>query len=328
MKVLLTGGAGYIGSHANKLLSARGHETVVADNLARGHREVVKWGRLEQVDLLDKGGLDKIFAAEKFDAVLHFAALIFVGESVRHPDDYYRNNVQGSLNLLRAMRSHGVGRIIFSSTAAVYGTPETSPLSEDHRLAPINPYGWSKLMIEQVIRDFCSAYGMKAVIFRYFNAAGADPDCETGENHDPENHLIPLVLKAVRNPERSLKIFGTDYDTPDGTCVRDFIHVNDLADSHLLGLESLMEPGGEGTARVYNVGNGEGFSVREVLETAAKVTGKLPGVEEAPRREGDAARLVASSEKLRRELGWRPAYAELTKIIEHAWAWEQTLPVD
>ncbi len=328
MKILLTGGAGYIGSHANKLLSSRGHETVVADNLGRGHREAVRWGRLAQVDLLDEATLDKLFEAEKFDAVMHFAALIFVGESVKHPGRYYRNNVQGSLNLLRAMRKYGVGRIIFSSTAAVYGTPETSPLPEDHTLGPINPYGWSKLMIEQTIRDFCSAYGMKAVIFRYFNAAGADPERETGEKHDPENHLIPLVLKAVRNPARSLKIFGSDYDTPDGTCVRDYIHVCDLAASHLLGVESLMEPGGEGTARVYNVGNGEGFSVREVIEATAKVTGKKPRVEQAPRRSGDAARLVASSEKLKRELGWRPEYPELVKIIEHAWAWEQTLPVD
>jgi UDP-glucose 4-epimerase len=328
VKVLLTGGAGYIGSHANKLLTSKGHETVVADNLGRGHREAVRWGRLAEVDLLDEAGLDKLFAEEKFDAVMHFAALIFVGESVSHPDQYYRNNVQGSLNLLRAMRKHEVGRIIFSSTAAVYGTPETSPLPEDHTLGPINPYGWSKLMIEQSIRDFCAAYGMKSVIFRYFNAAGADPACETGERHDPENHLIPLVLKAVHNPQRSLKIFGDDYDTPDGTCVRDYIHVCDLATSHLLGVESLMEPGGEGTARTYNVGNGEGFSVREVIETAAKVTGKMPRVEMASRRDGDAARLVASSERLKRELGWTPQYSELAKIIEHAWAWEQTLPLD
>jgi UDP-glucose-4-epimerase GalE len=327
VNVLLTGGAGYIGSHANKLLSTQGHETVVADNLKRGHREAVKWGRLEEVDLLDETGLDKIFAAEKFDAVMHFAALIFVGESVQQPDEYYRNNVEGSLNLLRAMKKHGVGRIIFSSTAAVYGTPETSPLPEGHPLGPINPYGWSKLMIEQTIRDFCSAYGMNAVIFRYFNAAGADPDCETGENHDPENHLIPLVLKAVRDPVRSLKIFGSDYDTPDGTCVRDFIHVNDLATSHLLGLESLMA-GGKEPVRIYNVGNGEGFSVREVIETASSVTGKTPRVEEAPRRDGDATRLVASSEKLKVELGWKPEFSDLAKIIEHAWAWEQTLPLD
>ncbi|HLA39855.1 MAG TPA: UDP-glucose 4-epimerase GalE [Candidatus Glassbacteria bacterium] len=326
MKVLLTGGAGYIGSHANKLLAGRGHETVVLDNLQRGHASAVRWGRLIKADLLDYATLHSIFAAEKFEAVMHFAALIFVGESVKEPQAYYQNNVTGSLNLLAAMVEHGVKNLIFSSTAAVYGTPVEIPIGEGHPLAPINPYGWSKLMAERFIGDYAAAYGMRAIVFRYFNAAGADPECETGENHDPENHLIPLVLKAVRDPRRSVKVFGTDYATPDGTCIRDFIHVLDLAEIHRLGLECLADgPSGE-PVKYYNVGNGEGFSVREVIRTAERVTGVEPRVEYAGRRPGDAMTLVASSDKLRRELGWQPRYPELEAIIRHAWSWEQKLP--
>ena len=326
MKVLLTGGAGYIGSHANKLLSSNGIETVVVDNLSRGHREAVRWGRLEVLDLLDYEALLKLLQREKFDAVMHFAALIFVGESVREPETYYLNNVVGSLNLLRAMRAAGVGRIIFSSTAAVYGEPRQIPIPEKHPTEPINPYGWSKLAIEKMIADFAQAYGMLSIIFRYFNAAGADPDCEVGENHDPENHLIPLVLKAVKDPGRTLRVFGTDYDTPDGTCIRDFIHVTDLAESHVLGLKRLAEePESDEPVKYYNAGNGSGFSVREVIRTAIEVTGGEPSTEYTDRRPGDAPQLVASSQKLREELGWQPRYPDLKSIIEHAWAWEQKL---
>ena len=326
MKVLLTGGAGYIGSHANKLLSRSGIETVVVDNLSRGHREAVRWGRLEVLDILDYDSLSKLFEREKFDAVMHFAALIFVGESVRKPETYYLNNVVGSLNLLRAMRARSVDKIIFSSTAAVYGQPRKIPIPEEHATEPINPYGWSKLAIEKMIADFARAYGMCSIIFRYFNAAGADPDCEVGENHDPENHLIPLVLKAIKNPERTLRVFGTDYDTPDGTCIRDFIHVTDLAESHVLGLKRLVEkPESDEPVKYYNAGNGSGFSVREVIRTAIEVTGCEPKIEYTGRRPGDAPQLVASSEKLREELGWKPRYPDLESIIRHAWAWEQKL---
>jgi len=326
MKVLLTGGAGYIGSHANKLLSGSGIETVVADSLMRGNRGAVRWGRLEVLDLLDYQALSKLFQREKFDAVMHFAALIFVGESVREPETYYLNNVAASLNLLRAMRAAGVDKIIFSSTAAVYGQPRVIPIPEEHPTEPINPYGWSKLAIEKMIADFARAYGMRSIIFRYFNAAGADPDCEVGENHDPENHLIPLVLKAIKNPRRTLKVFGTDYDTPDGTCIRDFIHVTDLAQSHVLGLKRLVEGSDrDGPVKYYNVGNGSGFSVREVISTAIGVTGMEPKIEYTERRHGDAPQLVASSRKLREELGWQPRYPDLDSIIEHAWAWERKL---
>ncbi|MCE5270601.1 UDP-glucose 4-epimerase GalE [bacterium] len=327
MKVLLTGGAGYIGSHANKLLNANGIETVVLDNLSRGHLEAVRWGRLVRADLLDYEALERIFAAERFDAVMHFAAFIFVGESVSRPEMYYHNNLAGSINLLRAMRAHDVGRFIFSSTAAVYGMPQTTPIAEEHPLGPINPYGWSKFMIERVLSDFGAAYGLRSVVFRYFNAAGADPDCETGEHHDPENHLVPLVLKAILDPAREISVFGEDYPTPDGTAVRDYIHVLDLAQAHLLGLESLMQGSkpGEPASRVFNIGNGEGFSVREVIDAARRVTGGAPRVTVGPRRAGDASSLVASSGKLRRELGWNPRYPRLEDIIAHAWEWEKKL---
>ncbi len=328
MKVLLTGGAGYIGSHANKLLNANGIETVVLDNLSRGHVEAVRWGRLVRTDLLDYEALDRIFSAERFDAVMHFAAFIFVGESVSQPEMYYHNNLAGSINLLRAMRAHGVDKFIFSSTAAVYGMPVSTPIQEDHPLGPINPYGWSKFMIERVLADYGAAYGLRSVVFRYFNAAGADPDCETGEKHDPENHLVPLVLKAILDPSREITVFGEDYATPDGTAVRDYIHVMDLAQSHLLGLRSLMDSAAANGApcRVYNIGNGAGFTVKQVIDAACRVTGGSPRVTIGPRRAGDAPQLVASSGKLRRELGWTPRYPSLEDIIAHAWEWEKKLP--
>lgn len=325
MKVLLTGGAGYIGSHANKLLNTNGIETVVLDNLSRGHLEAVRWGRLVRADLLDYAALESLFAAELFDAVMHFAAFIFVGESVSQPEMYYHNNLAGSINLLRAMRAHGVGRFIFSSTAAVYGMPQRTPIDEEHPTGPINPYGWSKFMIERVLADFGAAYGLRSVVFRYFNAAGADPDCETCEKHDPENHLVPLVLKAILDPSREITVFGEDYATPDGTAVRDYIHVMDLAQSHLLGLRSLMDSTAANGApcRVYNIGNGAGFTVKQVIDAACRVTGGSPRVTIGPRRAGDAPQLVASSGKLRRELGWTPRYPSLEDIIAHAWEWEK-----
>ncbi|MEA2064597.1 MAG: UDP-glucose 4-epimerase GalE [Gemmatimonadota bacterium] len=325
MKVLLTGGAGYIGSHVNKLLDSQGIETVVLDNLRHGHREAVGWGRLIEADLLDYEALNEVFASEHFDAVLHFAAYIFVGESVREPEKYYRNNLNGGLNLLRAMRANRVERLIFSSTAAVYGEPTSpEPIPESHPVAPINPYGWSKLVLERMIEDYCAAYGWRSIIFRYFNAAGADPGGEIGECHDPENHLIPLLLKAVLDEKRKLTVFGTDYDTPDGTCIRDYIHVMDLADAHWLGLKRVMGGGGgENFCEIYNIGNGNGFSVRQVLDSAARVTGSAPGIEYGARRPGDAPVLVAESSLLKKKLGWIPRHPGLDSIIADAWAWER-----
>ncbi|MFC1537316.1 UDP-glucose 4-epimerase GalE [Gemmatimonadota bacterium] len=327
MKVLLTGGAGYIGSHVNKLLNSKGIETVVLDNLQHGHAEAVKWGRLIEADLLDYNTLNKVFSEHAFDAVLHFAAYIFVGESVREPEKYYRNNLMGGLNLLRAMRANSVDRIIFSSTAAVYGVPSQVPIPEEHPVAPINPYGWSKLTLERMIADYCLAYGWRSIIFRYFNAAGADPGGEIGEKHDPENHLVPLLLKAIIDPQRSLTVYGTDYDTPDGTCIRDYIHVMDLADAHWLGLARVMEngTGRDGCCEIFNIGNGNGFSVREVIDSAARVTGQTPAITYGTRRAGDAPSLVAQSSRLKEELGWKPRHDDLDKIIADAWRWEQKM---
>ncbi|MBN2288613.1 MAG: UDP-glucose 4-epimerase GalE, partial [Candidatus Glassbacteria bacterium] len=326
MKVLLTGGAGYIGSHVNKLLHSRGIETVVLDNLQYGHAGAVRWGRLVEADLLDYEALDSVFAGAGFEAVLHFAAYIFVGESVSDPEKYYRNNLSGGLNLLRAMRAHSVDKLIFSSTAAVYGVPSRVPIPEEHPVAPINPYGWSKLALERMIADYSRAYGWRSIIFRYFNAAGADPEGEIGENHDPENHLVPLLLKATLDPGRSLTVYGTDYDTPDGTCIRDYIHVMDLADAHWLGLERVTGgQAGNKPCEVYNIGNGSGFSVRQVIDSAVRVTGRTPQIVYGPRRPGDAPALVAESRLLKEELGWRPRYQELDTIIADAWRWEKTL---
>ena len=326
MKVLLTGGAGYIGSHVNKLLDSKGVETVVLDNLQYGHREAVKWGRLVEVDLLDYDALNEVFAGSNFDAVLHFAAYIFVGESVSDPEKYYRNNLMGGLNLLRAMRANSVDKIIFSSTAAVYGEPHQVPIPEDHPVIPINPYGWSKLILEQMIADFSRSYDWRSIIFRYFNAAGADPEGEIGENHNPENHLIPLLLEATLDSKRSLTVYGTDYETPDGTCIRDYIHVMDLAEAHWLGLMRVTEEesGPSEPFQIYNIGNGNGFSVREVISSAARVTGKTPEIIYSSRRPGDAPVLVADSSRLRNELGWEARHPNLDSIIADAWRWERT----
>ncbi len=319
-KVLVTGGCGYIGSHANKLLAESGHHTVALDNLVHGHREFARWGRFVKLDLDDRAGLVKLLAAEKFDAVMHFAGYAYVGESVSDPAKYYRNNLAATLNLLEASQAAGVDKFIFSSSCATYGLPQSIPMDEDHPQDPINPYGRSKLMVERILGDFSSAYGLRSVCLRYFNAAGAAPGAGIGEWHDPETHLIPLALEAALGKIPAVKIFGTDYDTPDGTCLRDYIHVDDLAGAHLLALEYLFQGG---RSDCFNLGNGNGFSVREVIATARRVSGRGIETEDAPRREGDPPRLIASAAKAQRVLGWKPRYTDLAEIIRTAWEWHQ-----
>ncbi|MCU0833678.1 MAG: UDP-glucose 4-epimerase GalE [Chromatiaceae bacterium] len=316
--VLVTGGAGYIGSHACKALQGAGYLPVAYDNLVYGHRWAVRWGPLEVGDIADRARLDAVIARYAPSAVMHFAAYAYVGESVADPGKYYRNNVAGTLTLLEAMRDHGMARLIFSSTCATYGVPQTYPIPEAHPQHPVNPYGASKLMIERMLRDFDLAHGLRSIALRYFNAAGADPDGEIGEVHDPETHLIPLVLDAAAGRRPQVTVFGDDYDTPDGTCVRDYIHVTDLAQAHVLALQAL-ESGAQSTA--YNLGNGRGFSVREVITHAEAVTGREVPVTLGPRRCGDPPRLVGDASRAVRELGWRPHQAELTRILETAWAW-------
>ncbi|WP_147819916.1 UDP-glucose 4-epimerase GalE [Salidesulfovibrio onnuriiensis] len=319
-KTLITGGAGYIGSHTAKELASRDKDVVVLDNLSYGHRDFLQWGEFEEGDLEDRAFLKDVFARHSIDEVVHFAAFIAVGESVEKPRMYYENNVRNTLNLLGAMQDAGVGRIVFSSTAAVYGEPQTPTLAEDHPLSPLSPYAWSKRMVEQVIRDYGKAYGLKSAILRYFNAAGADPETDVGERHQPETHLIPLILHAALGIRDSIKIFGTDYATPDGTCLRDYIHVTDLAEAHALALDHLA---GGGDSDIFNLGNGNGFSVREVIDMAREVTGREIPVETAERRAGDSPALVSSSEKARRVLGWRPRHADVREIIETAWRWHR-----
>jgi UDP-glucose 4-epimerase len=321
--ILVTGGAGYIGSHAASALKKAGYEVIILDNLSYGHQEIVD--DVLQIKLIigdtsDRAVLDKLFTEHKIDAVMHFAAFIAVGESVQEPGKYYRNNVASTLNLLEAMLAHGINKIVFSSTCAVYGMPKEVPMTENHPHSPLSPYAASKDMVEQILRDFDTAFNLKSVAFRYFNACGADPGGLLGEDHDPETHLIPLALLTALKKRASLYIYGTDYDTPDGTCVRDYIHVNDLADAHVLGLEYLLS-GGE--SDVFNLGNGNGFSVREVIETAREITGLEIPVVESDRRAGDAPILVGSSKKVKDKLGWNPNYADLKKIITHAWQWHQ-----
>ena len=323
MKCLVTGGAGYIGAHVNKLLSQNGHQTVVLDNLSQGHAEFVQWGRLVNMDLADQDGLRQLFSAEHFDAVLHFAGVIAVGESMQNSDKYYLNNVVNTLNLLSVMRQAGVDKLIFSSSAAVYGTPRRMPLDETHSLEPISPYGRTKLMIEQALRDYDAAHGLRSVSLRYFNAAGASQEAEIGEWHEPETHLIPLALDAAAGRRPSVKIYGDDYDTPDGTCVRDYVHVEDLADAHALALDYLA--GGE-ASDCFNLGNGSGFSVRKVIDMVRAATGKTVVVETVDRRAGDSPRLVASSHKARQVLGWKPRHASLGDIVAMAWRWHQRIP--
>jgi UDP-glucose-4-epimerase GalE len=322
MRILITGGAGYIGSHAVRLFLARGHDVWVYDNLSEGHRAAVPAERLLVGDLAEVQRLDHALVMHRIEAVVHFAAFTYVGESVRDPGKYYQNNVVNTLNLMEVLRRHHVSRFVFSSTAATYGIPQHVPITEDEPQQPINPYGTGKLTIERALADYAVAYGWGYAALRYFNASGASADGSIGEDHDPETHLIPLVLQAVLGKKPHIEVFGTDYPTPDGTCVRDYIHVDDLAEAHLLAVEKL-EPG---KGLRYNLGIGRGYSVREVIRTAEEVTGKSVPVREGPRRPGDPPVLVASSEKIQRELGWRPRYTELRPIIETAWNWHRSHP--
>ena len=324
MKILVVGGAGYIGSHMVNLLSRQGCRVVVLDDLSAGHRDAVHDAELLVASLADRLTLEKVFRMHKFDAVMHFASFIEVGRSVRDPAAYYRNNLVNTLNLLDAMVANDVRRIVFSSTAAIFGAPESVPIDERHREAPINPYGQSKLMVERVLADYEKAYGLQSVCLRYFNAAGADAEAGLGERHDPETHLIPLVLQAAAGRRESVAIFGNDYDTPDGTCIRDYIHVLDLCDAHLLALHRLLS--GKSGGR-YNLGNGLGYSVRQVIDTARAVSGRDIAVRHEPRRPGDPARLVADSTLARTVLGWKPQRAALERIIADAWLWEQWRPL-
>ena len=319
MRVLVTGGAGYIGSHTAKELSKQGHVPIVIDNLVCGHRAAVKWGPFCDGDILDTEKIIHVLKNEKIEAVLHFAAFAIVSESTRNPIKYYENNVMGTLSLLEAMRKTGVKKIIFSSTCATYGVAGNSAalISESHSQNPVNPYGRSKLMVEIILKDYVRAHQFSATALRYFNAAGADRDGEVGEKHDPETHLIPLAIEAAHNQEKVLTIFGDDYETADGTCVRDYIHVSDLARAHVRALENLKPQ----TVSFYNLGTGHGFSVKEVIERTAKITGKKLNTKMGERRPGDPPTLVASGEKARRELGWAPTESELPHIIETANKW-------
>jgi UDP-glucose 4-epimerase len=355
MTILVTGGAGYIGSHAVRALQCAGHPVVVLDNLVYGHRRILE--EALQVPLVegqvgDRELLDRLLQGTHpacapapgqpgvpIQAVLHFAAYAYVGESVVDPAKYYRNNLGDTLTLLEALVAEGKRRsapvpIVFSSTCATYGVPEEVPILETTAQHPINPYGHSKRMVEQLLFDFAAAYGLPSVIFRYFNAAGADPAADLGENHNPETHLIPLALDAITGRIPCLQIFGDDYPTPDGTCIRDYIHVSDLADAHLLGLRWVAQeaerleaagPSTPATPAVFNLGNGKGYSVRQVLQAAEAVTGRSVPAKVAPRRPGDPPVLLASAEKAHRELGWQPRYPELEVILAHAWAWHQQL---
>ncbi|MBW4575115.1 MAG: UDP-glucose 4-epimerase GalE [Aphanothece sp. CMT-3BRIN-NPC111] len=321
--ILVTGGAGYIGSQAVLALKRAGYEVVVLDNLVYGHRDLVE--KVLQVELVvgdtsDRALLDRLFSTHNITAVMHFAAYAYVGESVTDPAKYYRNNVLGTLTLLEAMMAASVKKFVFSSTCATYGVPKAVPIPEDHPQNPINPYGASKLMVERILSDFDVAYGFKSVRFRYFNAAGADPTGLLGEDHAPETHLIPLVLMTALGLRESVSIFGTDYPTTDGTCIRDYIHVSDLAVAHVLGLEYLLQGG---DTEVFNLGNGSGFSVKEVIETATAVTGREIKTVECDRRPGDPPVLVGSSDKARKTLGWQPQYSDLSEILSHAWQWHQ-----
>jgi UDP-arabinose 4-epimerase len=316
--VIVTGGAGYVGSHTAKALSRAGYTPVTVDNLGRGFATAVKWGPLEQGDILDRGFLDGVLARHKPAAVLHFAAFAYVGESVTDPGLYYRNNVVGSLTLLEAMRDAGIQRLVFSSTCATYGNPVRLPLVEDHPQAPINPYGASKLMVERLLADFGPAHGLRSVALRYFNACGADPDGELGENHDPETHLIPLAIAAALGRGPNLKIFGTDYPTADGTCIRDYIHVTDLAAAHVAALRYL-EGGGASTA--CNLGTGAGFSVRAILREVERVAGRPVPADEGPRRAGDPPELIADPSHARALLNWTPRVSAIGDVIQTAYAW-------
>jgi UDP-glucose 4-epimerase len=323
LHVLVTGGAGYIGSHTVKELLRAGYRVTVLDNLSKGHRTAVRGAAFIRAELAEKKFLSELLQAQKIGAVMHFAASSLVGESVENPAAYYRNNVVNGLALLEAVRKAGVPYFVFSSTAAVYGEPRTVPIPENHPALPTSPYGATKLAMEEALAWYSRAYGLKYISLRYFNAAGADPEGELGEDHDPETHLIPLVLKAALGQLPAVRVFGNDYPTPDGTCVRDYIHVTDLARAHVLALAALAA--GKEPA-VYNLGGGNGHSVLEVIETARRVTGSRLPVIFTARRPGDPAVLVASAEKIKRELGWQPQFTDLPTIIETAWRWHRENP--
>ena len=320
MKILICGGAGYIGSHMVRYLVAHGHDVVVFDNLSTGHREAVHAVPLVVGDLLDPKALRELFVGHRFDAAIHFCARSLVGESFHEPYAYYENNVFGTLNLLKTMRDAGVAKLVFSSTAAVFGNPLSTLIDEDHPTDPINPYGASKLMAERILADAARAYGLRSVALRYFNAAGADPSGEIGEAHEPETHLIPNVLRAALGRGGALKVFGDDYATRDGTCLRDYIHVNDLASAHMKAIEFMATRDG---AHCFNLGNGHGFTVLEVIEAARAVTGTDIAFECAPRRVGDPPMLVASNAKAFAMLGWKPAVTDIREIVETAWRWHR-----
>jgi len=323
MAILVTGGAGYIGSHTVAELLEAKEEVVIIDNLQKGHKQAVLGGAFYEGDLRDEAFLDKVFKENDIEAVVHFAADSLVGESVKDPLKYYNNNVVSTLKLLTKMNEYNVKKIVFSSTAATYGEPENIPILETDRTFPTNPYGETKLAVEKALKWADNAYGIKYISLRYFNAAGAHLSGKIGEDHNPETHLIPLVLQAALGKRDSISIFGTDYNTPDGTCIRDYIHVIDLAQAHILALKKLAESGESG---IYNLGNGKGFSVKEVIELARKITGVNIKAVETARREGDPAVLVASSERARKELGWNPKYDKLETIIETAWNWHKNNP--
>ena len=320
MHILVCGGAGYIGSHMARWLALHDIRVTVLDNLSTGHRAFVRWGELIEADLLDPPSLDRAFAAHRYDAVMHFCARSLVGESMADPYGYYESNVGGTLNLLRAMRRHDVARLVFSSTAAVFGQPQADRIDEAHPTHPINPYGASKRMVERILEDAATAYGLRSVALRYFNAAGASPDGTIGEAHDPETHLIPNALRAALGTGPALKLFGDDYPTPDGTCIRDYVHVDDLAQAHLLALKHLDSHAG---AHAFNLGNGQGFSVREVIAAAERVSGRAVPHSIEARRPGDPSILVASSEKARAVLGWQPEYTTLDPILDTALRWHR-----
>jgi UDP-glucose 4-epimerase len=322
MNILVTGGAGYIGSHCCKALFRKGMHPVTIDNLVYGHRNFVRWGEFFQGDVGNSADLKKLFSRHQIDAVMHFAAYAYVGESVQEPLKYYENNLRNTIELLHAVVENGIQYVVFSSTCATYGNPEKIPIDEKHPQNPINPYGRTKRMIEEILEDYAAAYDLKYTSLRYFNAAGADPDGEIGEDHDPETHLIPLVLDVAAARRPSIKIFGTDYQTPDGTCIRDYIHVTDLAEAHILALQRLMD-GAESSC--YNLGTGSGFSVLEVIERARQITGQTIRAENTGRRPGDPPVLIASNEKAVSELGWNPVHADLDDIIRTAWRWHRKL---
>ena len=322
MNILVTGGAGYIGAHCCRELAGRGFQPVAYDNLVKGHRQFVRWGDFFQGDINDRARLDECLAEAGIEAVMHFAAFIEVGESVADPGKYYANNLAGSLQLMRGLVRHGIRHLVFSSSAAVYGNPQQVPIDENHPTHPVNPYGWTKRMVETLLADFERAYGLRWVSLRYFNAAGADAAADIGEWHEPESHLIPRILDAAFDGRRPVQVYGTDYPTPDGSCIRDYIHVADLARAHVLALEHLLAGGPSGA---FNLGLGQGYSVMEVIRQAASVTGKEFSVQAGPRRPGDTPVLIASNQKARDVLGWVPEQSSLENIIASAWRWHRKM---